>query len=53
MFELCIYIVEKIVLKKSIPIRRDHIEYYKKAVKLYETTNETEFDCKIVINYSL
>ncbi|KPB06038.1 YgiT-type zinc finger protein [Bacillus sp. CHD6a] len=26
---------------------KDHIEYYKKAVKHYETTNETEFDCNL------
>ncbi|WP_404448163.1 YgiT-type zinc finger protein [Sutcliffiella horikoshii] len=26
---------------------KDHVEYYKKAVKHYETTNETEFDCTL------
>ncbi|MCM3618484.1 hypothetical protein M3936_12920 [Sutcliffiella horikoshii] len=26
---------------------KDHVEYYKNAVKHYETTNETEFDCSL------
>ncbi|KMJ57106.1 hypothetical protein AB685_16900 [Bacillus sp. LL01] len=26
---------------------RDHVEYYKMAVKHYESTNENEFDCSL------
>lgn len=26
---------------------KDHVEYYKKAVKHYKSTNKTEFDCNI------
>ncbi|WP_226682860.1 YgiT-type zinc finger protein [Sutcliffiella horikoshii] len=26
---------------------KDYVEYYKKAVKHYETTNENEFDCNL------